>query len=193
MIEYIFGKLIEKNTGYSIIDINGLGYKIICSINSYEKLPKLNSKIKFFIHFHVYENGQDLYGFIDKTERELFNMLIGVSGIGPKTAINMLSAVPPNEFKNRLIAGEVKMLTSLPGIGPKTARRIIVELKDKFGDVGDNDLPIEDSSYNNDAFYALKNLGFSTKDINNAMLKLSKDKSELSTEEIIKGTLKLLK
>ena len=193
MIEYIFGKLIEKNTGYSIIDINGLGYKIICSINSYEKLPKLNSNIKFFIHFHVYENGQDLYGFIDKTERELFNMLIGVSGIGPKTAINMLSAVPPNEFKNRLIAGEVKMLTSLPGIGPKTARRIIVELKDKFGDVGDNDLPIEDSSYNNDAFYALKNLGFSTKDINNAMLKLSKDKSDLSTEEIIKGTLKLLK
>ena len=193
MIEYIFGKLIEKNTGYSIIDINGLGYKIICSINSYEKLPKLNSKIKFFIHFHVYENGQDLYGFIDKTERELFLMLIGISGIGPKTAINMLSAVPPNEFKNRLIAGEVKMLTSLPGIGPKTARRIIVELKDKFGDVGDNDLPIEDSSYNNDAFYALKNLGFSTKDINNAMLKLSKDKSDLSTEEIIKGTLKLLK
>ena len=193
MIEYIFGKLIEKNTGYSIIDINGLGYKIICSINSYEKLPKLNSKIKFFIHFHVYENGQDLYGFIDKTERELFLMLIGISGIGPKTAINMLSAVPPNEFKNRLIAGEVKMLTSLPGIGPKTARRIIVELKDKFGDVSDNDLPIEDSDFNNDAFYALKNLGFSTKDINNAMIKLSKDKSELSTEEIIKGTLKLLK
>ena len=193
MIEYIFGTLIEKNTSYSIVDINGLGYKIVCSINSYEKLPKLNSKIKFFIHFHVYENGQDLYGFIDKTEKELFHMLIGVSGIGPKTAINMLSAVPPNEFKNRLIAGEVKMLTSLPGIGPKTARRIIVELKDKFGDVGDNDLPIEDSTYNNDAFYALKNLGFSTKDINNAMLKLSKDKSELSTEEIIKRTLKLLK
>ena len=90
MIEYVFGKLIEKNTGYYVIDIIGLGYKIICSINSYEKLPKLNSKVKFFIHFHVYENGQDLYGFVDETERELFNMLISVSGIGPKTAINML-------------------------------------------------------------------------------------------------------
>ena len=193
MIEYVFGKLIEKNTGYSVIDINGLGYKIICSINSYEKLPKLNSKVKFFIHFHVYENGQDLYGFVDETERELFNMLISVSGIGPKTAINMLSAVPPNEFKNRLIAGEVKMLTSLPGIGPKTARRIIVELKDKFGDVSDNDLPIEDTNYNNDAFYALKSLGFSAKNINNAMTKVSDSKSDLSTEEIIKKSLKLLK
>jgi len=193
MIEYVFGKLIEKNTGYSIIDINGLGYKIICSINSYEKLPKLNSKVKFFIHFHVYENGQDLYGFIDEAERELFNMLISVSGIGPKTAINMLSAVPPNEFKNRLVAGEVKMLTSLPGIGPKTARRIIVELKDKFGDVDDNDLPIEDTNYNSDAFYALKSLGFSSKNINNAIIKVSNSKSDLSTEEIIKKSLKLLK
>ena len=81
-------------------------------------------------YFNVNENSQELYGFLDILEKDLFMLLIGVSGIGPKTAINLLSAVSPEEFKKRLIASEVSMLTALPGIGPKTARRIIVELKD---------------------------------------------------------------
>jgi len=118
-------------------------------------------------------------------------MLISVSGIGPKTAINLLSAVTPEEFKRRLIAGEVAMLTALPGIGPKTARRIIVELKDKFVNVSKEDLPIEGdmSGTSGDAYDALLALGFQAKDIRGSILKVTSKQQDLSTEEIIKQTL----
>ena len=96
-------------------------------------------------------------------------------------------------FKNRLIAGEVKMLTSLPGIGPKTARRIIVELKDKFGEFDKNELPLEDSPSNNDAFQALKNLGFSPNTIREVINKVLSENSNMNTENIIKESLKILK
>ena len=165
MIEYIYGPLVEKKTNYCIVDINGMGYNIIISLNTFNNLPDINEKVKILTYFSVSENNQSLFGFSDIGEKELFLLLIGVSGIGPKTAINMLSAVPPKEFKNRLIAGEVKMLTSLPGIGPKTARRIIVELKDKFIDSGNEELPIEEDNTNTDAFYALRSLGFRSNDI----------------------------
>ncbi len=193
MIEYISGKLINKTPSSIIVDLNGMGYIINCSVNSYDKLPKLNSKIFILIYFHIHENNQELYGFIDETERHLFKLLIGISGIGPKTAINMLSAVPPNEFKNRLVAGEVKMLTSLPGIGPKTARRIIIELKDEFGQFNKDDMPLENDVPSNDAFSALKNLGFDIQSITKAINSITGESDSINTEEIIKKALKLLK
>ena len=105
----------------------------------------------------------------------------------------MLSVLPSREFKNRLISGEVKMLTSLPGIGPKTAKRIIIELRDEFGNINDSDLPLEDNSTNNDAFLALKNLGFQPHLINKAINKVISKDSKLNTVEIIRKTLELLK
>ena len=192
MIEFLSGKIVRKKPEYLIIDVNGIGYKLNISINSYDQI-NLNKNIKILTYFSVSENNQELYGFINNEERELFLLLISVSGIGPKTAINMLSAVTPNDFKNRLIAGEVKMLTSLPGIGPKTARRIIVELKDKFVDVSKNELPIETNSQNSDAFYALKSLGFHPKVINEAINKVVSLNKKISTEELIKQSLKILK
>ena len=193
MIEFLSGILHEKTPNYSIIDVNGMGYKVNCSINCYELLPKLNTNVVFLIHFHIHDNNQELYGFLNEDERSLFRMLIGISGIGPKTAINMLSTVPPEEFKKRLIAGEVKMLTSLPGIGPKTARRIIVELKDEFGKFDNEDLPLEDNSLNSDAYSALRNLGFGPKLIRNAINDVIKEDNNLDTENIIKKALQLLK
>jgi len=193
MIEFLSGILHKKSPNYSIIDVNGVGYKVNCSINCYEILPELNTKVVFLIYFHIHDNNQELYGFLDEDERYLFKMLIGVSGIGPKTAINMLSTVPPDEFKNRLIAGEVKMLTSLPGIGPKTARRIIVELKDEFGKFDSEDLPVEDDSLNNDAYSALRSLGFGPKLIRDAISDVMKENNDLDTENIIKKALQLLK
>ena len=145
------------------------------------------------IYFSVSENNQSLFGFYKKNEKELFMLLIGISGIGPKTAINMLSAVPVEEFKNRLIAGEVKMLTMLPGIGPKTARRIIVELKDKFVELNSEDLPIESENNNIDAYYALKNLGYQSSKIKVVINEILGKNSNLKTEEIIKESLRLLK
>lgn len=193
MIEYLSGILIQKDPNVSIVDVNGIGYKINITNNSYESLPNLKSKVKFLIFFHVYENGQELYGFIDEDERYLFTKLISISGIGPKTAINMLSVLPPLEFKNRLVSGEVKLLTSLPGIGPKTAKRIIVELKDDLGNFDDSNLYIDDNSNFNDASVALTKLGFSSNIISESIRKVVKENSDLTTEEIIRETLKILK
>ncbi len=196
MIVNLRGKLIDKNPSDIIIDINGVGYLCYISNNTYDDLPKLNKNISILIYHQISENNQSLYAFSQKTEKELFLMLIGISGIGPKTAINLLSSVSPNEFKRRLIAGEVEMLSSLPGIGPKTARRIIVELKDKFSNYSDNDMPIESNQENEsyrDTYNALKSLGFNHNEINKCLSKIINKNNNLSTEDIIKESLKLLK
>ena len=193
MIEYITGKVIRKKTDSIIVDVSGLGYKLYISLNTYDKLPDLNKNVSLDTYFSVSENSQDLYGFHDILEKDLFIMLISVSGIGPKTAISLLSAVKPDDFKNRLVAGEVKMLTDLPGIGPKTARRIIVELKDKFISSDKEELPIEDSNDNSDAYFALKSLGFKSSNINDVIRKIQKDKLDISTEDLIKESLKKLR
>jgi len=193
MIEYISGILADKQSNFCVVDVNGLGYKINISTNTFNQLKKINQNVKILIYFSVSENNQSLFGFYEKNEKELFMLLIGVSGIGPKTAINMLSAVPAEEFKKRLILGEVKMLTMLPGIGPKTARRIIVELKDKFVELNNEDLPIESDNSNIDAYYALKNLGYQSNKIKVVINKILGENNNLKTEEIIKESLKLLK
>jgi len=193
MIEYISGIIIKKNTNNVIVDINGLGYKVNISLNTYDSLPDLNKHVSLDTYFSVSENSQDLYGFHDILEKDLFIMLISVSGIGPKTAISLLSAVKPDEFKSRLIAGEVKMLTDLPGIGPKTARRIIVELKDKFIKSNEDDLPIEDSDNNSDAYFALVSLGFQSNKVKNIIRKIQKNNIDISTEDLIKDSLKKLR
>ena len=194
MIEYISGLLARKSSDFVVVDVNGIGYKIQITLNTYDALPEINGKISIDTFFHVTENSQSLYGFMDSLEQELFKMLISVSGIGPKTAIGLLSAVKPNDFKQRLIAGEVKMLTSLPGIGPKTAKRIIIELKDKFTKSSTEDLPLEDDEvYSSDAYYALLNLGFKSNVIKKVIEKIIANNNEISTEDLIKESLNKLR
>jgi len=189
MIVNIRGILARKMPEEIVIETGGLGYACRISINTYDQLPKPGSEVSLLTYFQVTENSQALFAFANETERELFKMLIGVSGIGPKTAIVLLSAVSPDEFKRRLIAGEVSMLTALPGIGPKTARRIIVELKDKFVKLSADDLPREDSDVKpevSDAYDALLALGFQLKKIRNVITKVQNENKDLSTEEMIK-------
>ena len=198
MIVSIKGKILDKKPDSVIIDINGLGYLCYISSNTYSKLPDKEEVISLQTYYNVTEHSQELYGFIDYLEKELFELLIGVSGIGPKTAVNLLSAVHPEEFKRRLIASEVSMLTALPGIGPKTARRIIVELKDKFVKLDSNDLPIEEnnnnlSKFKTDAIIALETLGYKTVEINNELNKLDKNDRNLNTQELIKKILNKLR
>ena len=196
MIVTIRGILTWKMPDEIIIEISGLGYACYISTNTYDNLPKPGEEVSLLTYFHVTENNQQLFAFADVTERELFMMLIGVSGIGPKTAIVLLSAVSPDEFKRRLIAGEVSMLTALPGIGPKTARRIIVELKDKFVKLSADDLPREDSDVKpevSDAYDALLALGFQIQDIRNIISKVQNGAKDLGTEEMIKQALKELR
>ena len=192
MIVSIRGKLSRKMPEEIIIETGGLGYVCFISNNTYDNLPKLGEEVYLLTYFHVTENNQQLFAFSEIAERELFLMLIGVSGIGPKTAIVLLSAVSPDEFKRRLIASEVGMLTALPGIGPKTARRIIVELKDKFVKLSKDELPKEELDVTpqvSDAYDALLALGFQMKDIKNAISKASNQSEKLSTEELIKEAL----
>ena len=196
MIVTIRGILIQKMPDEIVIEISGLGYACYISTNTYDNLPKLGEEVSLLTFFHVTENSQQLFAFSNETERELFMMLIGVSGIGPKTAIVLLSAVSPDEFKRRLIVGEVSMLTALPGIGPKTARRIIVELKDKFVKLSADDLPREDSDVKpevSDAYDALLALGFQMKDIRNAISKVQNGEKYFGTEAMIKQALKELR
>ena len=121
-------------------------------------------------------------------EKELFLMLISVSGIGPKTGVSLLSAVKPLDFKQRIIAGEVKMLTSLPGIGSKTAKRIIIELKDKFVKDNSDELPLEDSEFNSnsDAYYALLSLGYKSNNIKSIIDRILRTNPSIDTEKLIK-------
>ena len=192
MIVTIRGILTRKMPEEIVVETSGLGYACRISINTYDQLPKPGEEVSLLTYFHVMENSQALFAFANETERELFVMLIGVSGIGPKTAIVLLSAVSPDEFKRRLIAGEVSMLTALPGIGPKTARRIIVELKDKFVKLSADDLPREDSDVKpevSDAYDALLALGFQMKKIRNAIAKVQNGDKDLGAEELIKQAL----
>ena len=196
MIVSIKGILKQKETDQIIIDVNGIGYLCFISTNTFDAIPNIGKQVELSTYFHVMENSQQLYAFSDLIEKELFVMLISVSGIGPKTAIILLSAVSAEEFKRRLIAGEVEMLTALPGIGPKTARRIIVELKDKFIKLSKNDLPKESldvSSEINDAHNALLSLGFDIKSIRNAITKINNKGKSMNTEEIVKYALKELR
>ena len=191
MIVHLSGKLIFKDPSYAIVDVQGVGYKVFISLNTFNALPNINKNVYISTYYNVTEKSHDLFGFNDNSEKDLFTMLISVSGIGPKIAINLLSFVKPDDFKQRLISGEVEMLTSLPGIGPKTARRIIVELKDKFIKIDKNDLPIDHkSNLDTDALNALMNLGFRSKDITKVLNEIDKN---CSLEEKIKLALKDLR
>ena len=149
MIVSLSGKIQQKTPTEVVINVNGQGYLCFISNNTYDKIGQIGDSITLKTYLQISENLHSLFGFYDLVEKNLFEMLISVSGIGPKIAINLLSAVTPDEFKRRLIAGEVSMLTTLPGIGPKTARRIIVELKDKFVDIQKDELPKEDELSDN--------------------------------------------
>ena len=196
MIVSLKGILVDKNPSEAIIDVNGVGYLCFISNNTYDSLPLKGVEVSLLIYHQISENSQNLYGFSDEVEKDMFLMLISVSGIGPKTGINLLSSVSPSEFKRRLVAGEVELLSALPGIGPKTARRIIVELKDKLVSYSDNSMPIENSenseSYQ-DAYDALKSLGFNINEINKCLSTLAESNSDFNTQDLIKEALKVLK
>ena len=195
MIVQLTGTLQYKNIDELIIDVNGVGYLCYISNNTFNKLPNLGQQFSILTFLHIMENKHTLYGFMAKEERELFTLLISVSGIGPKIGIQLLSKTDTQKMSNMIISSDVKMLSSLPGIGPKTAKRLIVELKDKFTFTSDNDLPL-DSTFSTDykdAYNALLTLGYKSSDIDTVMQTILVDKPDMSTEELIKNCLKMFK
>ena len=195
LINSINGVLFSKSPTEAIIDIGGIRFKIHITVATYEVLPKKGDYVDILTHLHVKEDILDLYGFKDGDERELFFNLNLISGIGPRSAMNILSGTNPMEFKSRIIQGDVKSLTVIPGIGAKTAKRIIVELKEKFEtDVIDkNDLGLVDNGDNKlikDAANALQSLGYKSNQVNKILKDLELS-GELSggLEEIIRKAL----
>ncbi len=198
MIDSIAGTLKQKTPGVAIVDVHGMRLKISITVNTYERLPELGNSVELLTYLHVREDILALYGFHSEAQRELFMLLTGISGIGPRSAIGILSGIGVEEFKNRIISGDVKALTVIPGIGPKTAKRIIIELKEKFVDVED-DFPTgimitpEHKTLANDTIAALQALGYKRSQAQQAVQRLEKSRDLTgSLEDIIRKALTLM-
>ena len=197
MISQINGKLISLNEGFVIIELGGLGLKVNMSTSSIRNF-KLNEIISLVTHMHVREDALDLFGFINESSKKLFLMLISISGIGPKLGMTILSGIEPEKLKTCIISGDVKTLTSISGVGAKTAKRIIIELKDKFSNVDDENLGFndeKDSEISNNILNALISLGYSeieSKKVVEKLNLLSPDQNDKRIETLIKEALDLL-
>ena len=196
MIYQISGNLIAKHKDFVVIEVSGIGFKITSTINTINTI-KLEQKILLHTYLHVREDALDLYGFHSTLEREVFLLLIGISGIGPKLAITILSGILPDELKDKIISGDIASLTSIPGVGTKTAKRIIVELKDKFTKIDEGSLGFSDKlnfKLYDDALNALVSLGYSSQQSKQVLDHIAngKDDNKHNIETIIKTALKRL-
>ena len=197
MFAYIKGSLEMKSSGYIVIDINGLGYKVFMSQNNIDTIGELHDIIKVFTYVKVREDDISIFGFKTQEELKMFELLISVSGVGAKSALVMLSCIEPSDFAIAVISNDVKVLTKVPGIGNKSAQRIILELKDKLKEeqleekLKDSSKKLKDNSENiNEAISGLMVLGYSKKDSETAFEHLDSD--NLSIEDLIKKGLILL-
>ena len=197
MIDQLKGTVQEKTHTHAVIIVNGVGYKVMMSINGLASLPKDGSDVHVLTYLHVREDRLDLYGFADRKERNTFHLLISISGIGPKLALMILSGIDPLKLKDRIVAGDVTALTAVPGVGAKTAKRIIVELKEKFIKTDDSSLGFDDggghSQLFTDAVNALISLGYKSNHAKKACTELEQ-RAELEgeLESVIKKALKQL-
>jgi Holliday junction DNA helicase RuvA len=191
MISHLNGKLVEKNPTNLIIECAGVGYDVKISLTTFSSIGS-NEAIQLFTQFIVREDAQLLYGFSTKEEREMFNYLISVSGIGPNTAMIMLSSLIPSEIANSIASEDVKTIQSIKGIGIKTAQRVIVDLKDKmtkweFSSLNHN---VGHNKNKLDALIALSSLGFDKKNAEKAIEKVCI--GDETVEQLIKAALKIL-
>ena len=193
MITQIRGKLVEKNPTYAVVDCNGVGYLLHISLNTFSSLPDQEA-VLLYTHLLIREDAHTLFGFINKTEREVFRLLISVSGVGPSIARTMLSSMTSEEIQNAIATENVALIQSVKGIGLKTAQRVIVDLKDKILKTFDIDeLSINSSNTNKDeALSALDVLGFNRKQSEKVVSAVLKENQEASVEQIIKSALKNL-
>ena len=193
MITYVKGKLAEKNPANVIIETNGIGYYIRISLQTFSKIPDSES-VKLYTYLSVKEDSHTLFGFFEKAEREIFKALISVSGIGPSTAITMLSSLETRQIQQAIATGDVATIKSIKGIGVKTAQRVILDLKDKILKTYDinEDLLTTDNTIKNEALSALEVLGFTSKNTEKVIQKLLMEDSDLTLEKIIKQALKIL-
>lgn len=193
MITHLEGKLVEKNPTDVVIQCNGVGYFLNISLNTYSQIPD-QENLKLFTHLQVKEDSHTLFGFATKVEREVFRLLISISGIGASTARTMLSSLTPQQVQEAIASEDVALIQSIKGIGVKTAQRVIIELKDKIlkthlsGEVSYT----RGNTNKVEALSALEVLGFVKKQAEKEVEKVVRSKPEATVEEIIKQALKNL-
>ena len=193
MITQIRGRLVEKSPTAVVIDCNGVGYFIHISLHTFSQL-KDDESIKLLTHLQIKEDAHQLYGFATLMEREIFRLLISVSGIGTNTARTMLSSLTPKQIREGIAAEDVVLIQSVKGIGLKTAQRVIIDLKDKILKIYDIDetLLISDNTNKDEALSALEVLGFAKKNSERVVVKIISNNPDASVELIIKEALKNL-
>ena len=191
MITHLKGKLVEKSPTNVVIEVNGIGYWVNISLTTFSQIPD-NENIKLYTHLQIKEDSHSLYGFYSKKEREIFRLLISVSGVGTSTARTMLSSLNPNQVVEAISSNNVSIVQSVKGIGSKTAQRLIIELRDKILKIYDLDETYVNSNNTTreEALSALEVLGINKKSSERLVDNIIKENQDISVEEIIKETLK---
>lgn len=196
MISSLRGKLVRKNPTFLVVDVNGVGYAVNIPLSSYQKVGAVGSEVYLLTYLHVREDILQLYGFTSEEERNLFQMLISISGVGPKLAQSILSGISAEDFKNAIAKNDIDALTAVSGVGRKTAQRLIVELKEKFGDAQEDlseIIPTKqmESTLVEEAVLALVSLGYKRPKAQAAVRRVLEGTTEsLPVEEVIKQALR---
>jgi len=193
MITHISGKLVEKSPTNVVVDCNGIGYFIHISLHTFSQLTN-EEHVKLLTHFQVKEDAHQLYGFATSAEREIFRLLISVSGIGTNTARTMLSSLTPKQVREGIATENVALIQSVKGIGLKTAQRVIIDLKDKVLKIYDIDetVALSNNTNKDEALSALEVLGFAKKQSDRVVAKIIAQQPNATVEIIIKEALKNL-
>ena len=190
MIGYLTGKLVSKKPTQLILDVNGVGYLVNISITTFEKISQEKEDISLFTYLSVKEDALDLYGFFTLAEKEMFEMLIGVNGVGPKLAQSILSGIEIQELKEALTLGNLSKIIAIPGSGRKTGERLLFELRDKVESIAESfDEVISTSTVKSDAVAALLSLGYNQKTSERIVRKLMDTKPDIEIEELVKEAL----
>lgn len=194
MIGHITGKVISKKPTQSLIDVNGIGYLINTSINTFDNISDVGSDVSLFTYLSVREDSLTLYGFYTIAEKELFEILIGVNGVGPKLAQSILSGINSDEFKDAIHNKNISRLVAIPGVGKKTAERMMIELRDKVEKVSDSGSKLSSETFTikDDAIAALIGLGYNQKTAEKVIRSLVEENSSYGLEDLIKESLKNL-
>ena len=200
MIAHVKGKIIHKSPESVIIDIAGVGYEVYIPLSTYYKLPETEEYVSLNTYTHIREDAMQLYGFLTQREKEIFQLLIGVSGVGPRLARNILSGIPADDLVSALSSCDIARLKAIPGIGGKTAERLIVELRDKMtaivrshvGEVAASGVADKRDDISKDVLSALVNLGYKGNLAEKAIEKAKQINTDATFEILLKESLKVL-
>lgn len=191
MIAHLRGRLLDKHPNQAILEIGGVGYDVTITVPTFSALPGLDSEVALHIHTHVREDVLALYGFVQPEEKQLFEKLITVSGIGPKLGITILSGMPSEEMVRAIRSNDITRLTRIPGIGKKTAERMVLELRDKLPKESEGDVaPVPSlTAVEEDVLSALMNLGYQRPAAERALATTTKNGKEHSFDAMFRGAL----